>query len=79
MLSQTVFLFDPGLRWLNTFNKVEMNTWFLNEHADLLGKTLHSVDYNDADYNGLVGKRVVVVGIGNSAVDVAVNAVTQGK
>ena len=45
----------------------------------MLGKTLHSVDYNDADYNGLVGKRVVVVGIGNSAVDVAVNAVTQGK
>lgn len=37
------------------------------------GRIFHSVDYKDAITNGLVGKKVVVVGIGNSAVDVAVN------
>ncbi|KAK3699384.1 hypothetical protein QZH41_006562 [Actinostola sp. cb2023] len=39
---------------------------------------LHSVNYKDAATNDLVGKKVVVVGIGNSAVDVAVNAAELG-
>ena len=37
------------------------------------GTLMHSVLYKDAVTNGLVGKKVLVVGIGNSAVDVAVN------
>lgn len=42
------------------------------------GRIFHSVDYKDAITNGLVGKKVVVVGIGNSAVDVAVNVTELG-
>lgn len=42
------------------------------------GRILHSVDYKDAITNNLVGKKVVVVGIGNSAVDVAVNVAELG-
>ena len=43
-----------------------------------LGKIFHSVEYKDAITNDLVGKRVLVVGIGNSAVDVAVNVTELG-
>ncbi|XP_041354135.1 flavin-containing monooxygenase 5-like [Gigantopelta aegis] len=43
------------------------------------GDIIHSVDYNDAITNGYVGKRVLVVGIGNSAVDVAVDCATVGR
>ncbi|BFZ00517.1 hypothetical protein BsWGS_03556 [Bradybaena similaris] len=43
------------------------------------GKIIHSVDYKDAVYNGFAGKRVLVVGIGNSAVDVAVDCATVGR
>ena len=42
------------------------------------GRIFHSVDYKDAVTNSLVGKKVVVVGIGNSAVDVAVNVTELG-
>lgn len=42
------------------------------------GRFFHSVEYKNATSNGLVGKKVVVVGIGNSAVDVAVNVVELG-
>ena len=42
------------------------------------GRIFHSVDYKDAVTNCLVGKKVVVVGIGNSAVDVAVNVTELG-
>jgi len=42
------------------------------------GRIFHSVEYKNATSNGLVGKKVVVVGIGNSAVDVAVNVVELG-
>lgn len=42
------------------------------------GRIFHSVEYKDAVANGLVGKNVVVVGIGNSAVDVVVNTVELG-
>lgn len=42
------------------------------------GRIFHSVEYKDAITNGLVGKKVVVVGIGNSAVDVAVNVTELG-
>ena len=45
----------------------------------ILGEIIHSVDYNDAITNGYVGKRVLVVGIGNSAVDVAVDCATVGR
>ena len=42
------------------------------------GRMFHSMDYKDAITNDLVGKKVVVVGIGNSAVDVAVNVTELG-
>ena len=47
--------------------------------VNLLGEIIHSVDYNDAQYNEVDGKRVAVVGIGNSAVDVACNCASAGK
>ncbi|XP_052216165.1 flavin-containing monooxygenase 5-like isoform X2 [Dreissena polymorpha] len=43
------------------------------------GEIIHSVSFNDAISNGMTGKRVLIVGIGNSAVDVAVNCVTAGR
>ncbi|CAG5136608.1 unnamed protein product [Candidula unifasciata] len=43
------------------------------------GKIIHSVDYKDAVYNDFTGKRVLVVGIGNSAVDAAVDCATAGR
>jgi dimethylaniline monooxygenase (N-oxide forming) len=43
------------------------------------GQIIHSVKYKDAKINQMTGKRVLIVGIGNSAVDVAVNLVNQGK
>lgn len=44
-----------------------------------LGEIIHSVSFNDALSNGLEGKRVLIVGIGNSAVDAAVNCATAGR
>ncbi|XP_048744656.2 flavin-containing monooxygenase 5-like isoform X2 [Ostrea edulis] len=43
------------------------------------GDILHSVKFKDALTNGLVGKRVLIVGIGNSAVDAAVNCASVGR
>ncbi|XP_071085256.1 flavin-containing monooxygenase 5-like isoform X1 [Haliotis cracherodii] len=43
------------------------------------GERIHSVDFNDAISNGYTGKRVLIVGIGNSAVDAAVNCATVGR
>ena len=43
------------------------------------GKVLHSVKYKDVVTNGMEGKRVLIIGIGNSAVDVAVNCASQGR
>ncbi|XP_062588852.1 flavin-containing monooxygenase 5-like [Saccostrea cucullata] len=43
------------------------------------GEIIHSVKFKDALTNGVVGKRVLVVGIGNSAVDVAVNCASVGR
>lgn len=43
------------------------------------GQILHSIDYKDAISNELMEKKVVVVGIGNSAVDVAVNVAELGR
>lgn len=43
------------------------------------GEIIHSVKFNDAISNGMTGKRVLVVGIGNSAVDVAVNCASVGR
>ncbi|XP_060593695.1 flavin-containing monooxygenase 5-like [Ruditapes philippinarum] len=40
---------------------------------------IHSVSYNDAISNGMTGKRVLIVGIGNSAVDAAVDCATVGR
>ncbi|XP_038050022.1 flavin-containing monooxygenase 5-like isoform X2 [Patiria miniata] len=40
---------------------------------------IHSVSYKDAITSGIVGKRVLVVGIGNSAVDVAVDLAATGR
>lgn len=43
------------------------------------GEIIHSVDYKDAITNGMVGKRALIVGIGNSAVDAAVDLATVGR
>ena len=43
------------------------------------GKIYHSVSYNDAVFNDTIEKRVVVVGIGNSAVDVACHCASAGR
>ncbi|XP_045201469.2 flavin-containing monooxygenase 5-like isoform X2 [Mercenaria mercenaria] len=43
------------------------------------GDIIHSVKYNDAISNDVTGKRVLIVGIGNSAVDVAVDCATVGR
>lgn len=43
------------------------------------GTVIHSVKYKSPNFNQLTNKRVLIVGIGNSAVDVAVNLVNQGK
>ncbi|KAI8772429.1 dimethylaniline monooxygenase [N-oxide-forming] 5 [Biomphalaria glabrata] len=50
------------------------------EGADTFrGKTLHAVSYKDPSYNDCAGQRVLIVGIGNSAVDVAVDCATIGR
>ena len=43
------------------------------------GEIIHSVKYKNATHNDMIGKKVLVVGIGNSAVDVADNLVNEGK
>lgn len=43
------------------------------------GEIIHAVDYKDPITNGFVGKRVLIVGIGNSAVDAAVDCATVGR
>lgn len=44
-----------------------------------IGEIIHSVKYKSARKNHLEGKKVLIIGIGNSAVDVAVNLVNEGK
>ncbi|KAK6194529.1 hypothetical protein SNE40_000149 [Patella caerulea] len=43
------------------------------------GEIIHSVDYKDVITNSFTGKRVLVVGIGNSAVDAATNCAAAGR
>lgn len=43
------------------------------------GEIVHSVKYKSAKINQMEGKRVLLVGIGNSSVDVADNLVNEGK
>lgn len=43
------------------------------------GEMIHSVKYKNATHNNMIGKKVLLVGIGNSSVDVADNLVTEGK
>lgn len=43
------------------------------------GKIIHAVDYKDPEFNDCAGKKVLIVGIGNSAVDVAVDCATLGR
>ena len=40
---------------------------------------IHSVKFKSARYNEMIDKRVLIVGIGNSAVDAAVNLVNEGR
>lgn len=44
-----------------------------------LGEIIHSIKFKSAKKNNMEGKRVLIVGIGNSAVDVAVNLVNEGR
>ena len=43
------------------------------------GEILHSVRYKNAKFNKLIGKKVCLVGIGNSSVDIADNLITEGR
>lgn len=43
------------------------------------GEIIHSVKFKSALKSDFNGKRVLIVGIGNSAVDAAVNLVIEGK
>lgn len=40
---------------------------------------MHSVKFKSARFNNLIDKRVLIVGIGNSAVDAAVNLINEGR
>lgn len=61
-----------------TGHHAKPNMPFFNGQESFQGRVFHSVDYKDATTNQLIDKKVVVVGIGNSAVDIAVNAVEMG-
>lgn len=43
------------------------------------GDVIHSVKFKSAKFNNMTEKRVLVVGIGNSAVDVCTNLCTDGR
>jgi cation diffusion facilitator CzcD-associated flavoprotein CzcO len=43
------------------------------------GKIIHSVQYKNAILNDLIEKRVLLVGIGNSSVDIADDLVSKGR
>lgn len=43
------------------------------------GEIIHSVKFKSSKINKMEGKRVLLVGIGNSSVDAADNLVTEGK
>ena len=58
--------------------KCHSGCWLTNVNL-FSGEIIHSVDYKCAISNGFVGKRVLIVGIGNSAVDAAANAITEGR
>lgn len=44
-----------------------------------VGQIIHSVDFKDLVSNGFQDKNIVIVGIGNSSVDVAVNCAARTK
>ena len=67
-----------GYRWLVAANGV---TWFpkkptLPDQDQFQGTIMHSIDYHNGDQ--LRGKRVLVVGAGNSGVDIACDAANYG-
>ena len=43
------------------------------------GDVIHSVKFKSAKFNNMTDKRVLVVGIGNSAVDVCTNLCSEGR
>jgi cation diffusion facilitator CzcD-associated flavoprotein CzcO len=55
-----------------------LNSLFYLVKISFEGEIIHSIKYKSAKYNNLVGKNVLIVGIGNSAVDIAVNLVNEG-
>ena len=68
-----------GYRWLVAANGV---TWFpkiptLPGQESFTGKIMHSVDYSES--KELRGRRVLVVGAGNSGVDIACDAAASAK
>ena len=42
-------------------------------------KRSKSVKFKNAHANNMAGKKVLIIGIGNSAVDMAINLVNEGK
>ncbi len=69
--------FTGFLIWLINFNS---NFYLrINSFNFILGDIIHSVKYKSSSMNNMTGKRVLVVGIGNSAVDVTVNLVNEGR
>ena len=67
--------FDMGDKKVRC-NRIIMSTWM--EPLIFIGKILHTCKYKDAKFSGVAGKKVLVVGMGNSAVDAATNAATEG-
>lgn len=46
--------------------------------SEFAGEMIHSVKYKDVRRSGYDGKKVVLIGIGNSSVDIADNLVSKG-
>ena len=69
----------PGLHIMDTGMGFPCPFQNLLDKNPISGKIIHSVEYKDAVTNGMEGKRVLVVGIGNSAVDVATNCASEGR
>ncbi|XP_067662263.1 flavin-containing monooxygenase 5-like [Haliotis asinina] len=60
-----------------TGHHASKNVPYFTGQEDFQGKIIHSHDYKD--WTGYAGKRVVVVGVGNSGVDVAVELSRMGQ
>ena len=77
-MCQNEYLWSKGLKLKFSFSIKKMSQTFF-DFCLLSGEIIHSAKFNDVISNGMTGKRVLVVGIGNSAVDAAVNCASIGR